>query len=241
MDYTKLIRNPEKIHAVLEELPDKRLIAKKPIKVYIPARFAERNLASIGIKTSTVGICAIVLDDTYYAVLLVNAMIEIKPSATTKILIDDEPFYCFSFEANDTFISSLDLVKTDTLVYRVYAEIVSKGKVPWYLSYLDLAKIFDTAGKHAGANIGRQHEVTELMISIIARSSENRHLNYRQVIKNMSDIHKNPPVYISLKNLTYAATNTITRIGGSFFGDGLVSALTNPSDRVERIESILRK
>ena len=241
MDYLKLIRNPEKVHAVIEELPDNRLVVKKPLKVYVPARFAERNLASVGIKTSTVGIFAMVVEDTYYAVCLVNAMVEMKPSSTTKVIIDDENYYCFSFEAGDTLITSLNLIKTDTLVYRIYAEIVAKGKVPWYLSYVDMSKIFDTASKHAGANIGKQHEVTELMVSIIARSKENRHLNYRHVVDDLKTIRKNPPAYIALKNLTYAATNTVARIGGSFFGDGLVSALTNPSERVERIESILRK
>lgn len=241
MDYTKLIRNPEKIHHVLEELPDNRLVTKKPIKVYFPARYAERSLATIGVKTSTVGIFGIVLEDTYFAVMMVNAMVELKPSSTTKVLFDDEPYFCCTFEANDTFINSLDLVKTDTLVYRIYSEIVAKGKVPWYLSYLDMARIFDTAPKHAGANIGKQHVVTELMVSIIARSKQDRRLNYRHVVDKFSNIHDNPPAYIALKNLTYAATNTVTRIGGSFFGDGLVSALTNPADRVERIENILRK
>ena len=62
-----------------------------------------------------------------------------------------------------------------------------------------------------------------------------------RVVDDLKTIRKNPPAYIALKNLTYAATNTVARIGGSFFGDGLVSALTNPSERVERIESILRK
>ena len=110
MDYLKLIRNPEKVHAVIEELPDNRLVVKKPLKVYVPARFSERNLASVGIKTSTVGIFAMVVEDTYYAVCLVNAMVEMKPSSTTKVIIDDENYFCFSFEAGDTLITSLNLV-----------------------------------------------------------------------------------------------------------------------------------
>lgn len=241
MDFKKLQRNAEKIHSVLEELPDGRLVTKKAIKIYIPSRFIERGLAEIGIKTHIVGIYAIVLDDTYYAVSLVNAMVQIEPSSTTKVMFDEEQYYEFSFDPGSTVLSSTNLVKTDTLVYRIYAEIISKGNVPWYLGYLDLAKIFDTAKYHAGANIGKNHEVTELVISIISRDKENRHLNYRQVVKDFNEIKTKPPVYISLKNLTYAATNTTNRIAGSYFGDGLVSALVNVTDRVEGIENILRR
>ena len=241
MDFKKLQRNAEKIHSVLEELPDGRLVTKKAIKIYIPSRFIERGLAEISIKTHIVGIYAIVLDDTYYAVSLVNAMVQIEPSSTTKVMFDEEQYYEFSFDPGSTVLSSTNLVKTDTLVYRIYAEIISKGNVPWYLGYLDLAKIFDTAKYHAGANIGKNHEVTELVVSIIARDKENRHINYRQVVKDFNEIKTKPPVYISLKNLTYAATNTTNRIAGSYFGDGLISALVNPTDRLEKIENILRR
>lgn len=236
-----LIRDASKVHACLQELDDGRIVAKKPVKIYQPTRFAERGLASIGIETNIVGIYAIVVDDKYYGVSMVNATQRIEPTSTVKIQIDGEEFYEFSFEAGSTVVSSVMLVKTDTLVYKIYDEIIAKGRVPWYLGYSELGKLFDTALYHAGARIGTNHEVTELIISMIARNPKDRHQYYRKDIVSLEDMVANPPAFIPLRSVTYAATNTLNKLAGSFFTEGVVSALVNPTDRVERIEDLLRR
>jgi hypothetical protein len=238
MDIKKLIRNPEKVHDCLVEV-DGKLIAKKEVKIYIPSRFAERSLAFIGADIDIVGIYAIVVEDTYYGISLVNAMIRIEPTSTMKILINDEGYYEFTFEPGSTITPSVNLVKNNKLVYRIYDELIAKGRVPWYVGYTDLGKLFDTSKYHAGANIGTNHEVTELLVSIISRDSNDRHKYYRQVVQSIDDIVKKPPVYIPLRSVTYTATNTTNKLAGSYFQEGLVSALVSPSERKERIESIL--
>ncbi len=241
MNPKQLVRDPAKVHACLQELDDGRLIAKRALKIYQPTRFAERGLASIGIETNIVGIYAIVTEDNFYGVSMVNAMMRIEPTSTVKIQIDGEEFYEFYFEAGSTVCSSVMLVKTDTLVYKIYDEIIAKGRVPWYLEYSDLGKLFDTAFYHAGARIGTNHEVTELIISMIARNPKDRHQYYRKDVVSLDDMKLNPPAFIPLRSVTYAATNTLNKLAGSFFTEGVVSALVNPTDRVERIEDLLRR
>jgi hypothetical protein len=130
-------------------------------------------------------------------------------------------------------------VKTDTLVYRVYNEIIAGGHTPWYLGYAEMARIFDTARYHAGANVGQNHEVTELLISLIARNPKNRHEYYRATIQDMHDLVTNPPVFIPLRSVEYAASNTLNKLAGSYFSRGVVSALVSPSERVERLDALL--
>jgi hypothetical protein len=240
MDPKKLIRDPSKVRAAVKELPDGRLVAVKPVKIYIPSRFTERGLAEIGIKTYIVGIYAIVLDDTHYGVSSINAQLQITPTSTMKVMINEEEYYEFSFDAGSVITPSVQLVKKDTLVYRIYDEIISKGRVPWYLDYLDLGRLFDTAEYHAGARIGKNHEVTELIVSLIARNAKDRHQYYRAVPKSLDDMKKNPPAYIPLRSVIYAPTNTTNKLAGSYFSEGLVSALVSPAERVERIEGLLR-
>lgn len=241
MDRKKLIRDASKVHACLKELQDGRVVTTKLVKIYIPARFAERGLAFIGIETKIVGIYAIVVDDQYYGVSMVNAMMRIEPTATVKVSIDEEEFYEFSFEPGSTVISSVQLIKTDTLVYQIYDEIIAKGRVPWYLGYLDLGKLFDTAKYHAGANIGTNHEVIELIVSMIARDAKDRHRYYRSTVASIADMRQNPPVFIPLRSVTYAATNTLNKLAGSYFSEGLVSSLVSPTERVERMDDLLRR
>lgn len=241
MDISKLQRDPAKIHAVLRKLPDGRVVTTKSVKIYIPSRFAERGLAFVGVETNICGIYAMVLEDTFYCISLVNAMVRIEPSSTLKVMVGEEEYYEFGFNPGETVFSTVHLVKKDTLVYQIYDEIISKGRVPWYIGYTDLGRLFDTAPKHAGTSIGSNNEVTELLVSMIARDAKDRHKYYRTTINSPEDLKKNPPAYISMRSVQYAATNTTNKIAGSYFDEGIISALNSPADRVERIESILRR
>lgn len=240
MNPRNLIRDPKRVHDALRQLDDGRLVTVSGCKIYIPVRFEERELASIGIETYIIGIYAMVVEDQYYAVSLVNAMARIDPTSTLRTMIDGDEYYEFVFDPGATVFPSVDLVKTDTIVYLIYNEIFAKGRVPWYLGYNELAMIFDSARYHAGANIGQNQEVTELLVSIIARNPNNRHEYYRQFAKTPEAL-KTPPAFIALRSVSYAATNTLNKLAGSYARDGLISALVNPTSRVERIEELLRR
>lgn len=244
MDFRNYVRDAAKVQAALAEVSDGRtdkLVAKQPVKIVIPVRFAERELAFVGIETRVVGIFAIIVEDQYYAVSICNAMMRLTPTATTKVLYDDDEYYEFSFDAGAVICPSLALVKIDTLVYNIYDEILAKGRVPWYMGYKEMGQLFDTALEHAGANVGQQQEVTELMVSLVARDEEDRTKYYRQVIMSPGDLLKKKPAFIPLRSVAYAATNTLNKLAGSYARDGLVSALVTPTERVERLEELLRK
>lgn len=239
MDIKSLIHDAEKVKPYFRELGDGSLIAAKALKIVIPSRFAERSLAEIGMETHICGIAGIVVEEKWYAVFLVNAMLRIEPTSTLKIMIEDDEYYEFSFDAGAVVMPTTQLVKTDTLVFRIYDELIAKGRAPWYMGYDELGKLFDTAKSFAGANIGENHEVTELLISMIARDPQDRTKYYRQTVKSREDLIKRPPVIIALRSVQYSATNTVNKLAGSYWQDALTSALVSPSERVERIESLL--
>lgn len=239
MDPSKLIRNPVYVRAQRQELPDGSVVMKKGCKIYVPTRFAERNLAQVGLETHIVGIYAIVVEDKYYAVSLVNAFVPIKPSSINKVLIYGVENYEFVFDPGATVIISLDLVQRDKVAFSIYDEYMSKGNVPWYLNYDDMGRLFGTARKHAGASTGDNFTVTETINSLIARDPQDRTLYYRQTIKSRQELQTRPPAYIPLKGVMYLS-NTINKVAGSFFGTAVTSALVYPTERVEPIEKLLR-
>lgn len=238
-------KNVERVHATLRVMEDtvaktKSLVTARGCKIYVPVRFTERGLASVSVETNVVGIFAIVVEDKYYATMIVNALVRLDPNATNRVNFDGDEYYEFVFNPGSTVIPSLSLVKQNTIVYRIFDEFVNKGRIPWYLRYPELARLFDTAKKHAGANIGGDHEVTELIISMITRNSENRSQYYRQVIQSPEDLDTNPPIHTPLKSVIDSATNTTNKLGGSYMQEGIISALGSPSERTERIEALLR-
>lgn len=241
MIVSSLIRDAKQIHQALHEMPDGKVVALKPCKIYIPMRYAERKLAYVGVETYILGIFAITVDDKYYGVSMLNTMIPIEPTQTNKVKIGGEEYYEFVFVKGATVFKSTVLVRTDSLVYRIYDEFLALGHIPWYVGYEELGKIFDSAKEFAGANVGTNPEVTQLICSILARDPKDRTRYYRTVAKAPEDLIKNPPVYVPLKSVQYSATNTTTKLGGSYFQQGVVSTLIDPSTRVERIESLLLK
>lgn len=238
MDISKLVRDADSVLSGLHEMEDNSLVCSKDCRIYVPSRFAERGLASLGADTYIVGICATVMEDKY-SIMMVNAMMRIEPSEINRVMVGEDEYLEFFFAAGSVVISNLNLAKVDTLTYKIYDEIIAKARVPWYLTYSDLAMIFDTAGEHAGANIGNNKEVTELLISIIARNDALRTQYYRQIVAGDEDLKSNPPYYASLKDVTLSATNAVNKLGGGYFRDGTISAINSPTTRVERLEEIL--
>lgn len=241
MDPSKLVRNPAKVLEALTELPDGQVLAKKTIKIYIPTRFAERNLAEIGVEVYICGIYAMVTEDGFYAVSLVNAMHRIQPDTTNKVVFGETEYFEFVFTPGSVVFPTLNLVRNRTLVYRIYDELIAKGRIPWYVTYRDMAHIFDTAKIHAGTNVGSDHETTELLVSMIARDPKDRTRYYRQVVEQEADMDHVPVAWVPLKSVVYAATNTMNKIAGSYMHDGIVSALVSPAERTENIEALLRR
>jgi hypothetical protein len=235
----KLKRDAKAIVSNLKALPDDRLITTKPCCIYLPVHYEHCGLASIAVDKYVLGIFAITMGDEY-CVYMVDAMVQIDPTHTNKVKIHGDEYYEFVFEAGATVIKNLNAVKTDTLVYLIFDQFFQKGNIPWFVGYEELGKIFDTAKKHAGTSIGDERPVTQLIASIVSRDPKDRNKSYRTAISSLDDLTHMPPNFIPLMGVT-AATNTMTKLGGSYFSKGLVSALVNPAERPERIETILRK
>ena len=236
----KFIRQPQTVIDSLREMPDGRLVTIKGCKVYVPARYLEKNLAQISPEKYICGICAIVVDDTYYGVLMVNAMVGIEPTSTNRVQQAGDEYMEFVFDPGSVVINNLNLVQTDTIPYRLYDEFLSNGRVPWYLGAEDLANLYETAKEHADANVGTQHEITEMIVSLIARDPQDRSKRYRHTVKDRNDVINRPPVFVPLRSVHFSATNTVNKLAGNYFEEGVRSAILAPSTREEALESLLK-
>ena len=239
MNIKDLIKDVDKVKESLIKLNDKSMVTKNDLKIYYPTRWLERDLAITGIEDVVLFCLLLVVDNKYYATINVNAKVKLEPYEVGSVLINGDSYQELFFPKGSTVTKSLTLIKTDTLSYYIYDEFMSKGRIPFYLDYSIAGKLFDTAKKHANANIGEDFEITEMIISLQARALHDRTLYYRQSISSSDNTKETNYVWTSLKNVRDSATNTTTRLGGNYYSEGVVSALINPSERVEQVESIL--
>lgn len=241
MDFSQLTRNGAAVKQSLQFFPDDTsAYSKTGCKLYFPQRFIDRGMGFIGTDNAACGIAAIVLPTGEYGVLVVNAMVPMEPDTVEKVNYLGVDYVEFGFLPGSRVFKTVDLVKNDVLVYRINNELISKGNVPWYMDYDDMAGLFDTAAEHAGTNIADNSEVTELIVSLIARDESDRTIYYRSTVKTPEDLQNKKVAWIAMMSAAYSATNTLNKLGGSYFTEGALSAMVYPTERVEKIEEIIR-
>lgn len=238
MNINDFKRDADKIKAILHKAKSGAIIAKAPCRIYIPSRWRDKHLASIGNEIYILGMFMIATEDNFYAINHIDAMMKISPMSINHVYFNEVEYLEFTFERGDTIFDSIKLVKNDKLPYYIFDEFVSKGKIPAYMNYSDLARLFDTAKKHAGVTLASTPTILHMVLSMIARDKEDPNRYFRQVT-NGKDLDK--ALYIPLNSSTHGANNTTARLLGSHFNDNLTSALVNPSDRQENIERLLRQ
>lgn len=234
-----LKRDADQVKRHLKVREDGAVYTTAPCKIMIPTRYKERHLANVGAETHVLGIFAIIVGD-YYAVNNTCAMMRINPSSTETVSVDDTSYLEFHFNAGDKVIHSTDLIMNDTLTYYIYDEFIAKGRIPWFINYIDLAKLFDTAEEHAGVNLGNR-AVIDLIISTIARQPDDLTKLYRHGLTKIEDVYTNPPAIVPFRSVIWNTADTTSKLIGAHFGDSVTSALVNPSESVERIEELLRE
>lgn len=240
MDPSVWKRDASKVRPALAVQADGSVVATRPVKIYVPERFVEKGLGEIGSETFILGVFAIVVDDKYYAVNKVTALVRIKPTTTSTVKFDGTSYLEFFFEPGSVVIATTSLVMSDTLVYHIFNFFLSNGAVPWYLSYEDVATLFLTADRHAGVRLIKNHSILEMFAAAIARNPANRTVYYRHMLEDGAESPTQQPAWIALRNISLGATNTTARLQGSYWADGLTSALANPSTKLERVEQLLR-
>lgn len=239
MPYSNLKKNGDGVRAALKQVGDK-LLTSKDLKIVIPYRYIQGKLASVGNTVSTLAVFGLVIDGEY-AISSACATMTLTPSSTTVVSYEGEDFFEFGFDKGSVVCPNLNLVVDDANAFNIYNEFIAKGRVPWFMSYEDFAKILTTAHTHAGIDLSGTNAPLELIITSIARNSKNLYEYYRNTISTIDEQYVTPPSYVPFKSVSYGATNTAGKIMGSYFDEGLTSALTAPEGGPEGVEIHLRK
>lgn len=240
MDLSTLTRNREKVRANLVKLDDNSVVCREECKIYIPQRYVSKGLAGVGETVWSVGEFVMVTDSGFYCATLVPAIMTLVPTEVRQVKLEGNPYYELSFAPGSTVIASTWVAKSDASVPPLFNELVINGNIPYGFSLFDLIKCFHLAPKYTGFKMGANPQVFETIVNIIARDPADLNKQYRSVPLALADVYKKPPTIVGLRNPAVTSTNAVSKLIGSYFQDGVVSALINPSDRVEGVEALLR-
>ena len=233
MDIHAFKRDPAYVKKYMEKKNDKSIVFTKPAMVMIPRRWTDSDLATMGNPSTILAICAIIIDNRY-AVSSINSLISTDSFSVSYDFVDNEEYIVIAYRPQDRFIINASLVKRDNLPYKIFTFIFDKGRIPWYIDYENVAQIFDSAAVFANVKFNLPHFAFEAVAGSIARNAKAKNTYYRH------GDWKVPPVYIPLRSVQFAASNTTAKLIGAYWSEGLSSALVYPSERKEVIEDLLR-
>lgn len=231
MDITKLVRDP----SIANEfgIVGDQVIAKKDCSILIPFNFIGHKLAVVSDQIFITSIFAIVIGNRY-ATCSACASMEISPDETSQIRIGGEEFLEFKFVAGQAVVPTTRVLIDSDLAFEINKYFYTHGRIPWYMSYDDVNVILEMHKEYNGLNISPNNIPFEIIASKICRDSKNKFAYYRHT--DMT----NPPVAVPFKSVLFNATNTTSKLLGSYLSDGVTSALISPAGRVETVETILR-
>lgn len=237
MRVDSLVRDKSLVNTAFKIVDDK-MIALKPLTIHIPVRFIAAKLAVISERIMVAGVYAIVCG-TKYVVGNFPVMQQITPSSISTDVINEEDYYLFEFNQGDIISPRVDVVVEDDTSFNLFNEFLGKAKLPWYYGYEDLGKCLMATHHFGGLTLAPNNIPFELIAAMIARSKDNRKQYYREVASSMKDTITNPPQIIPFRSIVENTTNTIGKITGAYFDEGLVSALTTESGPAG-VEDLLR-
>jgi len=206
--------------------------------IEVPSRFFQRGLGGMGEQTLVYGLFPIIFSDGKYTLFSLCAVARLKPYAFTRKEIGEEEYTVFHFKAGEPVYDTHLVVKVDTLMFNVIDEFVFKGKVPWYVNPVDLAKHFDTAKSHADSGLASNLQVIEFVVSLISRAQGDRSKLLRLAAKAQEDFEKG--TFVALSSVHDSVKSPLNKIAGAYMSEGVISAVLNPADRPEYIERVLR-
>lgn len=238
MQFQQWNRNPDRVHQALETTNDGSVIAKKACAIYLPQRWRNKDLVHIANEIYITAIYALVVENSDYAISVVNTMIQVDPNTINEVVIDGTNFLEMVFDPGDRVFVNTEVIVNQKLLYSIFDEIVANGNVPAFMDYLDLGRLFETAKSFGDTQLAATPTILHMLLSMIARDPDDKMRYFRQ-ISTGNDLEQ--VSYVSLQSSIYGPTNTTARMMGANFSDNLNAAMIHPSEQQEDIEDILRR
>lgn len=206
----------------------------KELLIKIPKRYETYDYLTVGNAVDTLGIFDMEFDGKEAAALLVLAMVEIVPTEVYEEEIEGATYVILKLEKGATFLTTTEVIQNSSIAYNVFVEFIAYGKIPYFLTYEALSTLFDTAKKMTGSNLDVAHSIFEMICAHLARDPDDVMKFYRHTLM------RKDPMFIQLRSVSAGPESTAAKLIGSYFSDGLNSALVNESERHNHIEDLLR-
>ena len=204
------------------------------LEVYIPDRYRKDSYLVIDDKVHALGIFTMVINGSITCGLRLPGIITMDTADITEITRNGEKFVVAELQKGSRFMTSLGVIKNDKISYFMWVEFLTFGHMPSFVDYNTAAMLFDDNQEFTGSGIGVDHVIYEVIIAHCFRDAQDKNIPYRHTAMTR------PPVQVTLKDISYGAQTTHSRVIGSYQEEGMISAALNQVKENHALEDLFR-
>lgn len=236
MDITKAVRSPEEVRATLKRVGDS-LITLKGCSIVFPRSYEDKQLAYMGEDISLIGVFAIFINDTKYAVSLAPSRFPIGNCLVEVINIADVEHYKLTFSPGSEVFRTVHALKVKVFSYDVVNYFIDYGRVPWFLNYVDAAEICRDIHYWCNISLGGGQACFDILATLIARTQDDIRAYYRLQLKSEQDLYKHPH-FIPVMEKSLTASSTLARLTGGELKKAVRETLLDENGTREPLEDL---
>ena len=220
------IRNVDKY---FQRKDNKLIFIGKSLEVNVPKHYKQFGYYTRTNVVKVLGILQLVIDKKYEAILSITTMIETIPNS----IDETEDYIVLKYSNGDIFLNKDYVINNPEELYYLFMRFVTHGKLPEFLRYEDLDKIFDHCEEINGTDLGVGRELKELVFAYLCRDAKDLSKQYR--LTSMKDNYK----LVGILNIFYAPQSTTSKLLGNYLDNGITAAVLTEEPVTDTFEQIL--
>lgn len=223
------------ISPYFKEVNGQWIFVGEKLEIYIPEIYKDRGLLMMGESVTSLAIFEIRINDTFSAQILALMRVVIEPVSDHRVTEDGYKYIVLTLLRDSVFLANKHIVKDGNLIYDIFVTFLALGKVPPYLDYNSIHRLFDNDDKHCGVNLKVNHCVFEMIYAHMHRDEKDPYAFYRNTRMDK------PPVIVPIHQISHGPISSSARVIGSYLSEGLTSALVDENQHQPSvIENLFR-
>lgn len=225
----------EEIDRFFKVEKDKIVFIGDTCEIFIHHRFQKNwGVVEVGENLKTIGQFRVLINKKINFGMNICGVIEMHPCDVEKVTIDEVQYIKATFKKGNVFIGNRRIIRNVKLLYAIFIEYLSLGRMPEYMDYESANFFLDDAAEQVNVNFGTYHTISEMLMAHLYRDREKTTKFYRLTPM------KNPPIFIPLRSVSRAPVSTEGKIIGSYEKEGLNAAMLDESDVLSPISERMR-
>lgn len=240
MDFSKMSRNPSKVHADLVA-SGTGLVTKGGCTVMFPVSYTSKSLAFISSEIQVVGVWLITTDFKTYGSANATAMMKMKPDAIDTITVNGVDLYKLTFNPGSVVILNRFLIRDKKIIYNAMSYTYDYGKAPFWWNAVDHAELLSSSRDWNDMTVFKDQITHDIYSAHLQRSQTNAKKFFRSTVKSPNDVVDISPRFIPLRDGALNKTSRLAKLADTELNRGIRNALLDDPIREEPLEQLFMR